>query len=349
MFTCCSVTAHIATQEDLRKALLKSPALQPINYSSDSLVILAVDTSQTVVGFYLCQEDPDNPCKCYFAHFGLIVLNERKHRFSQPKLELYGLFCTLCAYKIFIVGVWNLIVEVDARYIKGMLNNPDTAPSMSINCWVVSALTFHFKLRHIPGKPHRPDGLSQRPLQPGDLAMVGDKDRFDNWVNNLYRFMHLINYPAPALRSDILLRALIEDVQGVDPNNSEPKKAEPDYNIIPHMMNATCADKCLEQVHDWLTFMEQLEDMSDKEYGKIMRYVTGFFIDDHNLWHCDPQGAHKRILYKNQRMDTLAAMHDDVGHHRFYATHALLAEQYWWPYMGHNIAWYKWTCHICQT
>ena len=63
----------------------------------------------------------------------LISLNKREQQFSQPKLKLYGLFRALYVYKFFIVGVWNLIVEVDARYIKGMLNNPDTAPSASIN------------------------------------------------------------------------------------------------------------------------------------------------------------------------------------------------------------------------
>jgi hypothetical protein len=79
----------------------------------------------------------------------------------QPKLELYRLFRTLCAYKIFIVSVCNLIIEVNTRYIKGMLNNPDTAPSASINHWIISILIFHFELQHIPGKQHGPDRLSQ--------------------------------------------------------------------------------------------------------------------------------------------------------------------------------------------
>ena len=148
---------QIMAQEDLKTALMGSPALRPIDYSSDSPVILTVDTSQIVVGFYLCQADTTNTHKRYYARFRSIALNERKWHFLQPKLELYGLFRT---YKIFIVGVRNLIVEVDARYIKGMLTNPDTAPSASINQWIVSIVTFHFELRHIPGKQHGPDGLS---------------------------------------------------------------------------------------------------------------------------------------------------------------------------------------------
>jgi hypothetical protein len=42
-------------------------------------------------------------------------------------------------------------------------------------------------------------------------------------------------------------------------------------------------------------------------------------------------------------------VHDDVGHCRYYVTHALVAERYWWPFLGHDITWYVCSCHICQT
>ena len=113
------------------------------------------------------------------------------------------------AYKIFIIGVRNFIVEVDARYIRGMLNNPDIAPSASINCWIVSILTFHFELRHVPGKQHGPDGLSRRPPQPGDLLEEeDDPEEFNDWVDNLYGFTHLINPSLPATRSASFLFTL---------------------------------------------------------------------------------------------------------------------------------------------
>jgi hypothetical protein len=61
----------------------------------------------------------------YFAHFGLLLLNDCKWCFLQPKLELYGLYCAIHTYKMFLVSVCNLIMEVNARYINGMLNNPN--------------------------------------------------------------------------------------------------------------------------------------------------------------------------------------------------------------------------------
>ena len=124
---------QISAQEDLKKALLKSPALRPIDYSSDAPVIVSVDTSHIAVGHILSQCDPENPRIRYHARFGSITLNEREARYSQPKLELYGLFRAMRALKLYIIGIRNLVVEVDAKYIKGMLSHPDIAPSASIN------------------------------------------------------------------------------------------------------------------------------------------------------------------------------------------------------------------------
>ena len=46
--------------EDLREALLESPALRPIDYESEAPVILGVDTSSIAVGYLLCQQDLEN-------------------------------------------------------------------------------------------------------------------------------------------------------------------------------------------------------------------------------------------------------------------------------------------------
>ncbi|KNZ81963.1 hypothetical protein J132_09284 [Termitomyces sp. J132] len=121
--------------------------------------ILAVDTSYIVVRYYLCQCTSDNCKECCYNCFGSITLNDREARFSQPKLELYGLYQVLQALQMYLIGVRNLIIEVDARYIKGMLQNPDIQPSTSMNCWIMAILMFHFDLVHIKGTFHGPDGL----------------------------------------------------------------------------------------------------------------------------------------------------------------------------------------------
>jgi hypothetical protein len=83
-------------------------------------------------------------------------------------------------------------MEVDTRYIKGMLANPDIAPSASINCWIVSILTFHFTLVHITGTHHGLDGLSRHPPQEED-DQFNNESEFGDWINRLHSFVHQIN------------------------------------------------------------------------------------------------------------------------------------------------------------
>ncbi|KIY61214.1 hypothetical protein CYLTODRAFT_317433, partial [Cylindrobasidium torrendii FP15055 ss-10] len=89
-------------------------------------------------------------------------MNEHKARFSQPKRELYGLFHALKASQYWLRGCRNLIIEVDAKYIKGMLEHPDKVPNAAINRWIEYILQFMFKLVHVPGRIHGPNGMSRR-------------------------------------------------------------------------------------------------------------------------------------------------------------------------------------------
>jgi hypothetical protein len=86
------------------------------------------------------------------VRFGSITLNECEARFSQPKRELFGLMRTLNACKWWLLGCRKLVVETDAKYIKGMLSNPSLGPNATLNRWIDEILMFHFVLRHVPGK-----------------------------------------------------------------------------------------------------------------------------------------------------------------------------------------------------
>ena len=78
-------------------------------------------------------------------------------------MELYGLFRALNATKLWLIGAKKLVVEVDAQYIKEMLNKPDLHPNAAMNRWIAAILMFDFELVHMPGTKHNgPDGLSRR-------------------------------------------------------------------------------------------------------------------------------------------------------------------------------------------
>ena len=80
-------------------------------------------------------------------------MSERESRYSQPKLELFGLYRALRHWRLYIIGVKNLQVEVDAKFIKGMLNEPDLQPNAAVNRWIQGILMFDFALSNI--KPYQ--------------------------------------------------------------------------------------------------------------------------------------------------------------------------------------------------
>ena len=153
--------------ENLKTIVQESKAIRAIDYDSDREVTLAVDSSWMAVGFILSQQGEDG--KRYPSRYGSITWNETEQWYSQAKLELYGLFRAFKSIKMYIVGVENFVVEVKAKYIKGMINNPDIQPNSTINRWIAGILLFNFKLQHVSAKDHTPaDGLSRRRFSPDD-------------------------------------------------------------------------------------------------------------------------------------------------------------------------------------
>jgi hypothetical protein len=89
-------------------------------------------------------------------------MSERELRYSQPKLELFGLYQALQHWCLYIIGVKNLTVEVDAKYIQDLLNNLNLRPDTAVNRWIQGILMFHFVLIHVPAtKIQGPDALSR--------------------------------------------------------------------------------------------------------------------------------------------------------------------------------------------
>ncbi|KNZ79487.1 hypothetical protein J132_09601 [Termitomyces sp. J132] len=74
----------------------------------------------------------------------------------------------LQANKYWLVGCRKLVVETDAKYLKGMLSNPGVGLNATIMRWIEDVLLYHFTLRHVPGKNFGVDGLFRRHRQPGD-------------------------------------------------------------------------------------------------------------------------------------------------------------------------------------
>ena len=73
--------------DKLKQGITSAPTLS-IDYQSDKPVYISIDSSNIAVGFILSQEDEKG--KRHPARIGSLPINEREAKYSQPKLELYG-------------------------------------------------------------------------------------------------------------------------------------------------------------------------------------------------------------------------------------------------------------------
>ena len=251
------------------------------------------------MAIFLGNSDLDNPRLHYFSRFSSITLNNCEAHFLQLKLELYGLYCTLHALRLHLIGLHHLVVEVDAKYIKGMLSNPDIAPSASINWWIVSILMFYFDLVHVPGAFHGPDGLSRRCRQPDDSSEP--EDNFDDWIDQVHGFLHILLplSKAPIEQPPVSLYIVSTFVAKESDDESDPDNqhdAPLCYDDIPWSELACKADKHTALVCTWHDTLVCPNSLSDTEYETFLWYCTEFFIASDKLWCKNYKGEHKLVI-----------------------------------------------------
>jgi transposase InsO family protein len=298
--------------DTLKKLITSAPALNPINYTTDRPVVLSVDTSLHAVGMILSQLDEQGRKRP--ARYGSIPMNERESRYSQPKLELYGLFRALRAYRIYLIGVKNLHVEVDAKYIKGMLNEPDLQPNAAINRWIQGILMFDFTLIHVPAAKHvGPDALSRRPL--GEGEKVRDED--DSWLDDIALFTKTIEHeeylPAVVLASTI----------------KEEKK--------------------LLDIYHFLTTLEAPNYSSPQDQRRFIKRATQFYVKSKQMWKRQKKGNPlKIILDKKHQRKILIQAHEDLGHRGEQAVFETIRLRFYWPHLRSSIKHHVSSCHECQ-
>ena len=153
-----------------------------------------------------------------------------------------------------------------------MLTNPGLEPSASINCWIIAILTFHFILVHVSSTLYSPNGLSCQPLQPGNYSKPNNN--LDNWINNLYSFMHQINNPYPLPPDCQHLTILANTIS--EGNNTINLSLT--YSNIPHIQRAILANEQILAVKKWHSDLVHPSNLLDTEYTTFLLYYTVFFL-----------------------------------------------------------------------
>ena len=341
----------------LKSAIATSPALRPIDYESDRPVILAVDSCMNGTGYILLQLGADK--KRYPSRFGSITFNERESRYSQAKLELYGLFRSLKQTRLFTIGAKKLIVEMDAKFIKGMINSPTLHPNDAINRWISAILLFDFELIHVPADRHTgADGLSRRPRDPNDPPF-DDPDELDDWIDsNTGLFLELTTPPtpfdpAPPLRLATQHLSVFNVMTSSPPSSpqsaSSPSPSEPPPDLeIPRNSKAQLRDEKLDRIREFLATLSRPPDLSDAEYNAFIRQAMDYFIVGKRFFRKHRNGTPLLVPVPSARLRLLQHAHDKLGHKGVFATTRNLLLRFWWPHLNDDVRWYIKSCHECQ-
>ena len=79
---------------------------------------------------------------------------------------------------------------MDAKFIKGMLNEPDLQPNAAVNRWIQGVQLFDFTLVHVPATQFGgSDALSRRELAEDEDIPTHD----DSWLDEICLLYHLPN------------------------------------------------------------------------------------------------------------------------------------------------------------
>jgi hypothetical protein len=95
----------------------------------------------------------------------------------------------------------------------------------------------------------------------------------------------MINNPIRALKSEQLVHILtLEQTLSHPYITPDPQINEPNYDITLRGAAAVQADEKLAMIHNWLTFLERPNRLSDQDYTVLVRQALHFFLDEHILW-----------------------------------------------------------------
>ena len=304
------------------------------------LVTVHVDLSTIGVGWMIAQRLVHTE---YPIVFGSITFNEREAHYSQPKLELYGVFRVL---KVECHRLHNIHFRliVDAGFLAQMMTSPDL-PNAAMTRWITYIQLFTFEINHTPGIAHRvPDGLSRQPRAADDSDYSdGDIDVEDGikLVKASSVEFNNIDYEERELEeslhvheilSESKLKCLLGEVKAL-----ECQWAHPEVLMYDHRrMYAGIGEEIdLEEESEKLTHEHRIPDKDGEEYWdeilvflhlkrlpsspsealKVQRRSKCFFILDGVLWHKNGNKPPLLVILSPEVRTRIARdAHDNTGH-----------------------------------
>ena len=321
--------------EHLKTLVSSAPALRPIDYHCGRPIFLSVDTSIHGIGFILSQEDEHG--RRAPARYGSLPIHPQELRYGQSKLEMYGLMRALETFKPYVSGIQNLVVEVDASSIAGMLRKPKVSPSDTINRWISKVNEFDFYLQHVPASRHRgPDALSRRRFTSEDDEIVPENsDTQSSSSASISQNHH---------SSPLLLPPPYPPLDNASFSNSETKRA--------YMATSTYSysDQDIDDILRYLVTGKMPSTLKTaRAQLQFEKKAAPFYLEQAHMYRHQPGHPPQVVVFpKNRRIEILCEMHEELGHHGVWAVERQVMLRYFWPDMRSQIKNHVRSCHTCQ-
>jgi transposase InsO family protein len=237
-------------------------------------------------------------------------------------------------------------VEVDAKYIKGMLNDPDLRPNATVNRWIQGILLFDFELVHVPADKHRgPDALSRKELAEDEEMEKEDDSWLDDiplyipvqypqWIKNLSLFTRLIS-ASPERTIQTFKECLYEP--------DTPTMAQ----VYP--VKTSEQEKTLADIYHFLQTTRTPQFQTPQEKQRFVQKALRFYVAGKAMYKRQgPIGPAKVIFRREKRAQLLQAAHEGQGHRGAEAVLATLRQRFYWPSMKADVQRHVRSCHQCQ-
>ena len=184
-----------AAQKELKHLVSTAPVLVKLDYeaakrmthldvlpraSEHGLVIVGIDSCQNGTGWILFQMVGKEK---HPVIFGSCTFNDTESRYSQAKLELYGVFRAVKDLRHRIWGI-HIRIDVDAKFLIEMVKQPDL-PNAPMTRWISYIALFDYVMNHVPAASHAGvDGLSRRQRTPEDSDEEDAEEYLDKFMGS---------------------------------------------------------------------------------------------------------------------------------------------------------------------
>ncbi|KAE8237508.1 hypothetical protein A4X13_0g8760 [Tilletia indica] len=245
-------------------------------------------------------------------------MTEVEQRYSQPKLELCGVYKAIRKMRYHLIGV-RFILEVDALSLKQMINSPDVTNAAMIR-WIAHLKDYDFTIRHIAGKKHIiPDGLSR--------AHFHNAEEAEPWPDSKH------------IRSNNHQVGVHTATSSAPPTSNQPRPF-PKYSG--RFLNLAL----------WLSSGGTdpfLTKLSRPERKWLRGQLHKFFVDAGRLFRRNGEGTPQLVLDDPEEQHrALIYAHEHLSHRGRDAMTAFLLERVWWESIRGDCLKHARSCAPCQ-